>query len=168
MYSITWTATTKNNQFMRRELPFSIPLTISVCIAYAIDLKIAHAIGNLWKIWRLIIRLILLFHYRCFSGQCIVKFTGRCMALGYAHFTFVHFVTQCHTNYQRLCSAYGSINCLISWKFDWNQSENKSFIWIEMIKGSSSELLKVITIRRFSLSLNELDWIISLWKNLCT
>lgn len=26
---------------MRRELPFSIPLTTSVCIAHAIDLKIA-------------------------------------------------------------------------------------------------------------------------------
>lgn len=113
-----------------------------------------HAIGNLWEIlWRFIIRLILLFHYRCFSGQCIVKFTGRCMALRYAHFTFMHFVTQCHTNYQRLCSAYGSINCLISWKFAWIQSEIKCYIWKEMIKGSSNELLKVITIRRFSLSI---------------
>lgn len=135
----------KNNQFMRRELPFSIPLTTSVCIAHAIAIywpQNCHAIGNLWQIlWRLIIRLILLFHYRCFSGQCIVKFIGRCMALRYAHFTFMHFVTQCHTNYQRLCSAYGSINCLISWKFAWNQSEIKCYIWKEMIKGSSNELL---------------------------
>lgn len=41
-----------------------------------------------------IYRAMLLFHYRCFSGQCIVKFTGRCMALRYAHFTYMHFVTQ--------------------------------------------------------------------------